>query len=979
MNKNKHRYLHLNFFISVILISIFIISTFLIDARNLHAEEKTQSVNVSRSSLNASDILILRENSYEEYISNYINAPRPKSEIKIPAENFIDTDMDVEILDNYEGSTGKSVKTSDEGFIEWEIYIENEGLYNIGMKYYNIKGKNSAIERELQIDGEIPFAEAGHLVFQRVWTNEHEIQQDNRGNDLVPTQVEYPMWQFAIFRDLSGHYNEPYLFYFTKGKHKIRLYSIREPVVIEYLLLFQVEEPKTYSEVENEYKTANYQPASDVFIKIQGEDALYKSDPTLYPVYDRTSPLTEPYDVSKIRLNTIGSNSASLKWSLPGQWLVWEFEVPEDGLYKIGIKYKQSFIRGIPSCRRLLIDGKVPFKEMDCIEFNYDSDWNMKVLGNDNGPYLFYLSKGKHQIKMEVTVGDLSYILRTAENSVYNLNTAYRQIVMLTGTTPDPFRDYWLEELLPHTINTFKTESEVLYGLSKKLFDLTGHRGSNVAILERLAYELEDFAKNPETIPERLSTFKDNTSALGQWVLDSKQQPLQIDYIIIASPEKDMPKVKAGFFSKVWHEIGAFFASFTEDYSTIGNLYDESRAITVWINSGRDQAQILKQLIDDTFTPVTGIEVNLKQVQGALLQATVAGVGPDVAMEVAEGDPVNYAIRNAVVNLAEFPDFEEVKKRFRESALLPFTFRDGVYALPERQTFPMLFYRKDTLSELNLKVPKTWEELYSILPDIQKHNLSIGLPFTAVGVTAGTGGGGMLTFGMLLYQRDGSFYKEDGVASALDSEEAIAAFKQWTEFYSNYKLPLNFNAANRFRTGEMPLVIADYTLYNQLVVFAPELNGLWGFAPVPGTLQEDGTIRHDVPGSVTACMMLKSAKDKEAAWEFMKWWTSTETQVRFGLEMESLMGAAARHPTANIEALKQLPWPTKDYNNLMEQWQWVKGIPQVPGGYYTSRHLENAFRKVINEGDDVRETLLDYVRVINDEIKAKRKEFGLDE
>jgi ABC-type glycerol-3-phosphate transport system substrate-binding protein len=124
--------------------------------------------------------------------------------------------------------------------------------------------------------------------------------------------------------------------------------------------------------------------------------------------------------------------------------------------------------------------------------------------------------------------------------------------------------------------------------------------------------------------------------------------------------------------------------------------------------------------------------------------------------------------------------------------------------------------------------------------------------------------------------------------------------------------------------------------------------------------------------------MLKQAKDKEASWEFMKWWVSKDTQVRFGREMEGLMGAAARYPTANIEALKELPWPAKDYQNLEEQWQWVKGVPEVAGGYFTGRHLDNAFREVINNGTNTMDSLYDYVQEINYEITQKRDEFNLD-
>ena len=124
---------------------------------------------------------------------------------------------------------------------------------------------------------------------------------------------------------------------------------------------------------------------------------------------------------------------------------------------------------------------------------------------------------------------------------------------------------------------------------------------------------------------------------------------------------------------------------------------------------------------------------------------------------------------------------------------------------------------------------------------------------------------------------------------------------------------------------------------------------------------------------------MEQSGNKEAAWEFLKWWTSTETQTDFGREMEGVMGAAARYPTANVEALALLPLPLKDYNNIMSQFENVKGIPEIPGSYYTGRNVTNAFYKVVvSEAMGPREGLMEYVRYINDEITSKREEFGLD-
>jgi ABC-type glycerol-3-phosphate transport system substrate-binding protein len=175
----------------------------------------------------------------------------------------------------------------------------------------------------------------------------------------------------------------------------------------------------------------------------------------------------------------------------------------------------------------------------------------------------------------------------------------------------------------------------------------------------------------------------------------------------------------------------------------------------------------------------------------------------------------------------------------------------------------------------------------------------------------------------------------------------------------------------------MPLGVADYTVFNTLAVSAPEIRGLWNFTLVPGVMGEDGVINRSTTGGGPCTMMFPSASDKDAAWTFMKWWVSTDTQVRFGREMEAVMGAAARYATANKEAFEQLAWSVSQRNVLQQQWEWVVGTPEVPGGYYTSRHILNAFRRVRNNNEDARETLIDYTRIINEELDKKRREFGL--
>ena len=915
------------------------------------------------------------DNSYDQYLEQYKDKDRPSGEIVIQGADYTNAnEMKPEIVNELGGLAGDFVKTGESGSISWELDVPKSGLYHIAVRYFPIEGKSSAIERELLIDGVLPFSSAKNLTFHRVWKNENEqIAQDNRSNELRPRQVESPMWQESLLRDTEGYYEEPYMFHFSAGKHTITLVSSREPVALDYIKLFQYDMPAAYEEVKAGYDSKGYKETSGHLIKVQGESASYKSSPTLYPIPDRSSPSTEPYDVSKIRMNTIGGNN----WRLPGQWISWEIEAPEDGLYRIALKSRQELLRGIYSTRSLWIDGEIPFKEMMQIPFHYDSDWQMNVLSSEEEPYLFYLTKGKHELKFEVSLGAVAPLIRQVEASVLEINAMYRKILMITGNVPDPHRDYQLNKQIPDMVEVFKKQSDILYGVSEELVRLTGEKSDKTAVLNKTAYQLADLAAKPETVQKRLNQFKINVGSVGAWLLEVREQPLEIDYLILASSDEKLPKANSSFGKKMVHEVSSFFTSFFEDYNTIGNTAEDEESITVWIGTGRDQAQVLKAMIDDTFTPLSGISVNLKLVnQDVLLRASLAGEGPDVGMQVGNDVPVNFGMRNAAEDLTKFPDYETVIKQFRESATVPYQFEGEVFGLPEQQIFNMLFYRKDILEELNLDPPQTWEDVYALIPVLQKNHMDFALPLaqsTGVPVLEAN-----RAFAMMLYQMDGSFYLNDGAKSGLDTEIGLSAFKKWTDFYTSYKLPLIFDFPMRFRTGEMPIGIQDYTFYNYLTVSAPEIKGLWEFIPVPGLKQSDGTIRRDVASSGTSTIMLKGAKNKEAAWEFMKWWVSKDAQVRYGREMEGLMGAAARYPTANIEALKELPWPARDYKNLEEQWQWVQGVPEVPGGYFTGRHLDNALREVINNGTNTADALYDYVQEIDYEIMEKRNEFKLD-
>ena len=909
-----------------------------------------------------------RGNTYSAYLAQYADLPAVTEEVSVD-------------LSAFEGEGGEEqadgLFTSDESNLTWKVEVPQAGLYNIRLDYLTTQSRGIDIEREISVNGEVPFSGASTLCFSRLWTDEGEVRKDNQGNDIRPTQVERFEKQSAYCRDDMGYQTEPYSFYFNEGENTLTIRAVNEPVILCGVTLTPPEKFVTYGEYAAGQPGASMtEEGLNYSQTVQGESAALRSAPSLYARYDRSSSQTDPYSVTNTILNYIGGDP----WTHPGEWIQWDFEVPEDGYYNISIKARQMYQRGALSARSVYIDGEIPFEDLEGVTFAYNTSWEMRTLSDSEGtPFRFFLKKGAHTLRMEVTLGKMGPILREVEDSIFRLNQIYRKLLVLTGVNPDRFRDYNLAKVYPEAIEAMDLESKRLYKIVDDIVAITGEKSDRAAVAQTLANQLETFVNNNERITESFGNFKDNITSLGTAMQNMSESKLDVDLIMVTGEKAQVPKVRETFFQSVGHEVRSCVSSFFVDYNSLGDKYDSTDdVLDIWITTGRDQSTVLKTMVDDTFTAKTGIKVNVKLVQAdAILTAVISGNGPDLVLSVSGWFAVNYAMRNAVEDLTQFPDFEEVVKPFYPSILTPLTYNNGVkkgiYGLPETQNFPLLFYRTDVMEELGLEIPQTWDELIAELPTIQGNSLTVAVNFPDIAVAD------ISILDSMIFQNGGEIYDEDAKHTVIDSEAGVAAFKQYTSLYNDYGLPVVFDFVSRFRSGEMPLGVASYATYNTLMVSAPEIRGLWDFTLFPGTKKDDGSIDRTAQTDGLCCLMVATDDEttKKNAWEFMKWWVSTDAQVRFGREMESVLGASARYQTANREALRQLAWSGKQLKVLEEQMAHTKGFPEIAGGYSTTRHITNAIRRVINTKEDPRETLLNYARTINEEIRIKRQEFNL--
>ena len=941
---------------------------------------------------------------------------------------------------------------------------------------------------------------------------------DIDNNEIRCTMQRIPEFRTYEVRDVDGFYADSFEFVLEEGERVVSLEAKSQGMLIKSITLFPQAEDTDYEAIAEGY--ANQQKGQDS-VKIEAEFPYASSSQTIYPVEDTSSAANSPSATDRTVLNTIGGE----KWQTSGQWIRYAFQVNSSGLYQIVTRYRQNINDGIFSSRVLYLysDSSVaegepgyynglPFDQAANLRFEYSTGWQVqplkyaKKVQNAEGVtewqdvYLeFYFEAGvTYTMEFNVSLGDLGGIVSDVSTSLTNINNYYLNILKLTGADPDEYRDYGFNRVMPDTMQGLIIESRRLYAIAEELKIIAGAKSSNVATLEKIAWLLNEMGRDEDNVAKYLEQLKTYIGTLGTWINDNKTQPLQLDYLVVQSADAELPVAEANFFQSMGHEIMKFFMSFFRNYDRMGattNVDGGNASVEVWLAKGRDQTQVIRNLVNNDFTPQYGHLVNLKLVASAtLLPSILSGSGPDVYIGVSEGNIINYAIRGALTNIENFEGFYDItsqykvehklisdfihelkadnyiiegegtstvkamtadgiamytitfnadgsgstekynlddpskpiknyngftkegwlyqvgstfegvtytykdvldengnrvkneKAQFNEAAMYTLGLPDAdnimhYYGLPEEQNFNMMFVRNDILAALGIEIPKSWDDIESTIATLQANNMEIGMSND---------------YKIFLYQSDSQLFADDGMRINLDSNVALNSFEYMCSLFTDYSFPYKYDFANRFRTGEMPIGIASYNAtYNQLVVFATEIRGLWSFYPLPGIAtyktNDDGSYMLDDFGdrivesvnnvavaSVSAISMINGCENQEAAWDFMKWHVGAECQVNYSDEMVAILGDSAKYATANITALESMPWTSAEYEQLAAQFNNLASIPNYPGSYIIGRYTQFAFLDAYDDQVNPVDALNKHINTINKEITRKREEFDLE-
>jgi len=814
-------------------------------------------------------------------------------------------------------------------------------------------------------------------------------------NEIRESLQQAPAWTTYEFKDANGFYQEAFEIVIgpdDDGNTSISLESVNEPMAISCIRLVPADQDdKNIPSYEDYLKQHAGKPEGTDIVKMEAEFYNASSAQTIYPISDTTSAVNSPSATNRTVLNVIGDS----KWQSSGQWVEYKFMVATDGMYEIATRFKQSLLDGMYTSRILYIysddslaagdDGYyngTPFDEARRLQFNYSSDWQSGPLSDGKTDFQFYFKANvEYTLRFEVSLGAMGDIVRRVQEALNEVNGCYLNILKLTGATPDEFRDYGFYRIMPDTMNNLVIQANELEKIANEIIEVTGESSSMTATLEKVVRLLRTMSDQDE-VAKNLEQLKTYIGSLGTWLGDAKTQPLTLDFIVVQPVSAEDPVAKANFWQALLHEIVSFFQSFFRNYDRMGATQslgeNDTSSVEVWLAYGRDQSQVIRGLINDDFTSTTNIPIDLKLVTlSTLLPSILSGSGPDVFIGLGQGDVINYAIRGALINLEDKDGFDAIWNDFTESAQIVLEIEDPegkmhTYGLPETQNFSMMFVRKDILQELGIDIPQTWDDIKAAIPVLQANNMQIGMHNDVK---------------IFLYQMGGELFADGGMRINLDSNVALEAFDTMCDMFTMYSFPYQYDFANRFRTGEMPIGFATYTAtYNQLKVFATEIEGLWGFYPMPGYeyVDENGDVKiNNVSVSaVSAVVMITGADEDEAieknAWEFMKWHVGAECQIDYSNEMVAILGPSAKHATANKSALESLPWTHEEYVQLEAQFNSLAAVPNYPGAYIIDRYTKFAFLAAFNDNANPVTELQKYINTINKEITRKRDEFDLE-
>lgn len=891
--------------------------------------------------------------------------------VEFQMDKVLDKNYSSMLTSDNKGYANDVVQMTVGDIIGLTVDVPETALYWINFDYLSNDDSILPIELSFKVDGEYPFYEARNLKFETTWITDGKADIDRYGNEIVTMPEKDKRWESKYLMDASYRYTEPLLVYLTEGSHNFEITMGEGTVLLGNISLVAPTEIP-------EYEVPKDAPGENL-IEIEAEDFYERNDSSIHAAGEYDSKISPTSAKEKV-LNILDGDS----FKTAGQTISYQFNVTAPGYYYIGMNYRQGDKNDFPVYLDVKIDGELPNEAFRSYPVASTKNYKTSTFTDEHGRNLsVYLEAGVHTISFTISAEELRFALEAVDEIMNAVNDLSLEVTKVAGNNKDKYRDLKLTRYIPDVEHRLYSWVDQLNDLLEKAADLPGvdaENGSEVAAFAYLgiaAKQLQTLAEEPDELIYRVDELSNSSNSINTQIANFvdiiNDNILSIDRIYLYQEEAELPD-GLGFFQSIWLAVKRFFFSFFGQSYSATNVNKEH--IQVWVNRPRQYVEIMQKMIDEQFTPATGIEVDLSLMTDAnkLVLSNASGDTPDIATGLNYALPFELGTRGALVDLTKFDNYKEVFGRYSEGMLVPSVIGDGLFSLPETMNFYVMFYRTDVLEKIGLEIPETMDELIALLPDLQMRGLNVcyqTAPMAAMRNYHGTT--------PLIFQNGGRLYGRTAQDLLLDSEECVEGLTQLTELFTLYDLPVDVpNFYQHFRNGDLPIGFADFNSYNLILNAAPEIANSWGVALVPGIKdKETGEINRYMAGGAESTIMFKSDDEREQkAWQFMDWWSSARVQAEFGQMLQIMYGDEYIWPTANLEAFAMLPFPTADKEVVLEQATYILEAPRLLGGYMLEREMSNIFNNVVVDGENLRSRIDDAVKIVNRETSRKLEEFG---
>jgi ABC-type glycerol-3-phosphate transport system substrate-binding protein len=862
------------------------------------------------------------------------------------------------------------------------VFIEAGEIFSLSLSIplagaYELAAVYSSTERNL-FENPVDITVDGTSFVSRLpflWADDISyLTTDRYGNEILPQPYQLP-YATSFLEDYESFTGIPLTFELEAGKREISFSPQNQSLTLYGVYAVPPETTPTYAEYLSENGGQEY---TGGLITMQGEDYRAKSDTAIRGASVTNSSLAPSSAYVKYLNATEERSNKTI-----GQKIYYEVNIPSDGLYYMSAKYSQPLKAGGDVYRTIEVDGKVPYEQLRDVGFNYTgvNVYRNMTVGGDT-PFGIYLTKGIHTISFTVTAGPVDAIYKELLDIIDEINNTGLELMRVKGNTDivtvDTNRTWDILQYMPDILDRINGWIGRLENVYYELEQVSDGVPAYVSDLQLAIQNLKRLANKPREIPNRLNLLSNESSSASQLaslaLTKIYDQNLSFDCIYLHAANQALPPASENIFKRAATDIKQFIYSFSPIMNDVVDMSVGGKTLTVWINKPFQYVELLRELTAEVFTEETGIDVtfSIMPEEGKLTMANATGNNPDVALGISYYRPAEFAQRGMALNLLEFDDFLDwYGAEYNLESLSPMSFEDGIYGASETQDFFLLFYRTDILDMLNLKVPDTWDDVKAMMPVLQRNAMNFNLT-----MANNVGFKSLDTMQGLIFQYGGNYYTADGLSAGIGEPNTLKGLRLATDLYRVYGMQQNVpNFFNAFRSGAIPIGVSNFATYLQLQVGAPELNGRWDVAVLPGTEQEDGTIARYWGADTTAAMIFSNSEKQDEAYQFLKWWLSSETQLRYADNLQMKYGFDYIWNTANHVAMAGMPYPPDHKAVILEQWNWQKELFRHPSTYILEREVSNAWIDIVTKGEDFQPRIDEAETNANAEIQRKLIEF----